>query len=776
MARLGGGKGRRARDDLRRLLPLIGATLLTVGGVFCAWQTWLIADQGNAIERTRRGQEAAVRAVADLARERVERFRAAAADPALKAGLDDRAATAVRLRQVLHDARQVDVYDGALDEVVRADYRQFGYAKAAQLMAALGEGRASPMASILVGGERWLTLVEPIGDPGNVRAWVWLAYPFDDLRRRFDPVSAAGGRLELHESANGDSAPLLSHGRLSAEREASGQPVPGTAFYVFAALPGAFIVLPDSVLLAGLLTLLGLGGGAFLVWWRSRLPIMPAPVVEDDLLVADVVRRPRLPPVPAPTVAPVLAAPVAPAHDVDPAMFRAYDIRGIVGVSLTADTARLIGRAIGGRMRDHGLREIVVGRDGRVSGPELAAALADGLRAADVDVIDLGAVATPLTYFAAFHLGTGCAVSVTGSHNPANHNGFKVVIGGEALGGDDVADLYRRIADQRLPEGGQGTWREHAIVDAYVSRVTGDIAEADRRLKVVVDAGNGIAGAVAPRVLEEIGCEVVPLYCDVDGTFPNHHPDPSEPRNLADLIAAVRTVGADMGIAFDGDGDRMGVVGPGGEIVPADRLLMLFARDVLARNPGATIVYDVKCSAHLRKVVQDAAGVPLMWRTGHSLVKAKMRETGAALGGEMTGHFFFADGNRWYGFDDGIYAAARWVEMLAGDPAERSVVEWLDDLPRSVATPELRLTMAEGAASRLMERLRDAAEFGDGRVTTIDGVRVEWNDGWGLVRASHTESVLSFRFEADNPKALERVKAAFRERIHALDDALSLPF
>jgi phosphomannomutase/phosphoglucomutase len=292
-----------------------------------------------------------------------------------------------------------------------------------------------------------------------------------------------------------------------------------------------------------------------------------------------------------------------------------------------------------------------------------------------------------------------------------------------------------------------------------------------------VDAGNGVAGVAAPRVLEGIGCEVIPLYCDVDGTFPNHHPDPSDPRNLADLIAAVHALGADLGVAFDGDGDRLGVVTAKGEVVDADRLLMLFAGDVLSRNPGATVIYDVKCTGHLRKVIQDAAGVPLMWRTGHSLIKAKMRETGAALAGEMSGHFFFADNNRWYGFDDGIYAAARLLEIVAGDLEERSVAELFDTLPRSVSTPELKMPVAEeGMAFRFMDAFRAGATFDDARVTTIDGVRVDWPDGWGLVRASNTSPALIFRFDADSGKALERIKQAFRQRLLAVSPDLPLPF
>ncbi|HXP00232.1 MAG TPA: phosphomannomutase/phosphoglucomutase, partial [Luteibacter sp.] len=583
------------------------------------------------------------------------------------------------------------------------------------------------------------------------------------------------GRLELRQGGGRDSLSLLSHGSRSAELEVEGQHVAGTSFYVFAAMPRAFIVIPHSEALAVLLTLVGLGGGAFLLWASRRRPaLVPDAQPEPDILIADVAPKPRLPPAPSATAAATRAPAIAP-REIDPSIFRAYDIRGVAGSALTADVAHRIGQAIGALMIERDLREIVVGRDGRLSGPELMGALSDGLRAAGIDVIDLGMVPTPLVYFAAYHFGTGCGVSVTGSHNPPDHNGFKIVVAGETLAEASIADLHRRIVEGRLPSDGGGTWREQPIVDAYVSRIAGDVA-AERRLKVVVDAGNGVAGAVAPRVLEDIGCEVIPLHCEVDGRFPNHHPDPSDPRNLADLIAAVHTVGADLGVAFDGDGDRLGVVTQTGEIIYPDRLLMLFAQDVLARNPGATVIYDVKCTGHLRPVIQEAAGVPLMWRTGHSLIKAKMRETGAALAGEMSGHFFFADNNRWYGFDDGIYAAARLLEIVAGDIEERSVAELFDSLPKSVSTPELKLPMTEGAHFRFMDAFRASATFDDARVTTIDGIRVDWPDGWGLVRASNTSPALIFRFDADSTKALERIKQAFRQRLLAVDREMPLPF
>jgi phosphomannomutase/phosphoglucomutase len=327
---------------------------------------------------------------------------------------------------------------------------------------------------------------------------------------------------------------------------------------------------------------------------------------------------------------------------------------------------------------------------------------------------------------------------------------------------------------KQFSDAGGGNLRQMDIGDDYIDRITSDV-QAERRLKVVVDCGNGIAGNLAPRVLEGIGCDVVPLYCEVDGTFPSHHPDPSEPKNLEDLKLVVEKYQADLGVAFDGDGDRLGVVTAEGEIIYPDRLLMLFAQDVLQRHPGATIVYDVKCTGHLRKVIQEAAGVPLMWRTGHSLMKAKMRETDAQLGGEMSGHFFFAE--RWYGFDDGIYAAARLLEILASDVEGRTATQMFATLPNSVSTPELKVPMAEGAHHRFIEVFREKANFGpDARLTTIDGVRADWSDGWGLVRASNTTPVLVMRFDADNAVALERIQAVFRTELRKVDPKLTLPF
>jgi phosphomannomutase/phosphoglucomutase len=774
-------KAKRPRPQLQidwsATLPLAGATLLLLLGLFCAWQTWLIADEGHAIARVHAAQTQAVKAVADeVARQHgVVEKALATVDPATV--MDDPAQTIATLRLRLPRAMQLELYSGDLKEVLRANYREFGYAKAAQLMEAQTSEGLPPVQSVSYGnGDRRLSMVIPLGPPDQAQAWVWVELPFAPVKQHFDAVSPAGGRLDLRQGEDPGSVQLFSNGSASAQTADTGVPVPGTAFSVGAGLPDAFIVLPHSWLLSGLLSLLGVAGAAYLLWLRQRRQ-NPAPAELDEPAAEPAVAAPA-PPVRPRTAAaapPAVArkpAP-APAPAIDPSIFRAYDVRGVVGKTLDRNVARMLGRAIGTLMGEQGLREIVVGRDGRNSGPELAGALADGLREAGVDVIDLGAVPTPVVYFAAFRFNTGCGVAVTGSHNPPDYNGFKIVVGGETLAEGAIQDLYRRIASGEVTSDGQGGLRQVDVAPDYLEKIVSDVL-AERSLKVVVDCGNGIPGEIGPQVLEGIGCEVVPLYCDVDGNFPNHHPDPSDPANLQDLIHAVRQTGADLGIAFDGDGDRLGVVSRSGEIIYPDRLLMLFARDVLSRQPGGTVIYDVKCSSHLKGQILDAGGSPLMWRTGHSLIKAKMRETQAELAGEMSGHFFFKE--RWYGFDDGIYSAARLLEILAGDLHGRSPEEIFATLPKSVSTPELKVELAEGEHYRFMDQLREQAAFEDASVITIDGLRADWPDGWGLVRASNTTPVLVLRFEADNGAALKRIQQVFRRQLLAVNAALKLPF
>ncbi|AOY89753.1 phosphomannomutase [Marinobacter salinus] len=459
-----------------------------------------------------------------------------------------------------------------------------------------------------------------------------------------------------------------------------------------------------------------------------------------------------------------------PQVELSPDIFRAYDIRGIVDESLSPDVVRIIGRAIGSEAMERSITELCIGYDGRHSSPELADSLAQGIMSTGCNVIHVGAVPTPVLYFATHALETGSGVMVTGSHNPANYNGLKIMLGGEALSGEAIQKLYQRTQTGDFVSG-QGGQSSEDVRRAYLDRIVGDIAVA-APLKVVVDAGNGIAGELAPMLVEELGCEVVPLYCDVDGDFPNHHPDPGKPANLADLIAKVKQEGADLGLAFDGDGDRLGVVTNTGKIIWPDRLLMLFARDVVSRNPGADVLYDVKCSRRLAGVISEAGGRPIMWKTGHSLMKAKMKETGALLAGEMSGHIFF--GERWYGFDDGLYSAARLLEILGIEDRDSEAV--FEDFPEDISTPELNVEVTESSKFAIIERLGQSGDFGDGNTSTIDGIRVDYADGWGLCRASNTTPMLVLRFEAETEEALERIKDLFREQLKKVAPDITATF
>ncbi len=456
-----------------------------------------------------------------------------------------------------------------------------------------------------------------------------------------------------------------------------------------------------------------------------------------------------------------------------PEIFKAYDIRGIVGKTLTEEGVRLIGRALGSEARARGQTTIAVGRDGRHSGPALAAALSEGIRAAGVNVIDVGMVATPMVYFAAHHLGCGSAVAVTGSHNPPDYNGLKMVLGGTTLSGDDIQALRMRIESGDFTEAvdGAGTFSTADVREAYLSRIVDDVKLA-RPMKVVLDCGNGVAGATAGELYRRLGCEVTELFCEVDGNFPNHHPDPSKPENLQDLIKAVKERGAELGLAFDGDGDRLGVVTRGGDIIYPDRQLMLYAADVLSRNPGAEIIFDVKCTRKLAPWIREHGGRPVMWKTGHSLIKAKMKVSGAPLAGEMSGHTFF--GERWFGFDDGQYAGARLLEIVSRD-ADPSAV--LNALPDALSTPELNIKLAEGEPHRLIAQMQQSVKFsGALEVITMDGLRVEYADGFGLARASNTTPVIVLRFEADNETALRRIQADFRAALQLVKPGVALPF
>ena len=434
-------------------------------------------------------------------------------------------------------------------------------------------------------------------------------------------------------------------------------------------------------------------------------------------------------------------------------IFKAYDIRGIVPKTLTEEVAEALGRAFGTIALREGETAVAVGRDGRLSGPSLSAALVRGLVASGIDVVDIGAATTPMLYFAANTLCTS-GIQVTGSHNPKDYNGFKMVMAGRAIYGEDIQRLRQRMQSETYARG-KGRSATMDIVPEYSARVAND-AKLARPMKIVVDSGNGIPGATAPAILRALGCEVVELFSEVDGDFPNHHPDPSKPENLADLIKAVKAHKAELGIAFDGDGDRLGLVTKDGNIIYPDRQLMLLARDVLSRNPGGTVIFDVKCSQRLPVVIREAGGVPMMYKTGHSLIKAKMRELGAPIAGEMSGHIFM--GERWYGFDDAMYTAARMLEILSRSTDPSAV---LNALPTSFSTPELNVACAEGEPHKLVAELQATAKFPGAEVTTIDGLRADYDDGFGLIRASNTTPVLVMRFEGHTPEALARIEHDF---------------
>lgn len=456
--------------------------------------------------------------------------------------------------------------------------------------------------------------------------------------------------------------------------------------------------------------------------------------------------------------------------DVPDSIFRAYDIRGVVGDSLTPEIVETIGRTIGSEALKRQQQSICVGYDGRHSSPDLAEALTRGILATGVDVVSIGRVPTPVLYFATHYLETGSGVMITGSHNPPEYNGLKMMLGGDTLAGEAIQNLLSRIRNHQLEEG-QGQRTEQSVGKAYLDAIAGDIAVA-APLRVVVDAGNGVAGELGPELIRELGSEVIPLYCEIDGNFPNHHPDPGKPENLEALIRTVQQEGADLGIAFDGDGDRLGMVTNSGKIIWPDRLLMLFARDVVSRNPGADIIYDVKCSRRLASVVNEYGGRPVMWKTGHSWIKAKMKEMGAQLAGEMSGHIFFRE--RWYGFDDGIYAAARLLEILGIEDREADAV--FAEFPEDESTPEINLAVADEDKFALIDRLARNGDFGDASIADIDGLRVDYPDGWGLCRASNTTPNLVLRFEARDGEALERIKGVFREQLAKAEPSLTIPF
>ena len=451
-------------------------------------------------------------------------------------------------------------------------------------------------------------------------------------------------------------------------------------------------------------------------------------------------------------------------------IFRAYDIRGIVETALTPDAVTQIGQAFASEARAKNQNTVVIGRDGRLSSPALASALSDGLRAGGCNVIDVGMVPTPVLYYATHKLETGTGIMVTGSHNPPQYNGLKMLIAGDTIYGDGIKSLYRRLVDANL-DSGEGHYEQLDVIPAYIDTITSDIQLA-RPLDIAVDCGNGVAGVLAVDLFRRLGCEVTELYCDVDGTFPNHHPDPSKPENLDDIKQAISEHALDLGLAFDGDGDRVGIIDDKLNIIWADRQMMLYAADVLERKPGAQIIFDIKSSTNLARFIEQHGGEPLMWKTGHSFIKAKMKETGAELAGEMSGHIFFKE--RWFGFDDGLYSAARMLEILSR--RNQSSSEVFAELPDSVNTPELQIMFEEGEHYAFMEQFKQQADFDNAEIITIDGMRVNYPQGWGLIRPSNTTPCLVLRFEAESQAALDEIQHKFRQEILKQDSKLELPF
>jgi len=781
------------RRILRVLLPTALGTLLLALGVFLAWQAWLVHDAETGAQEVDQVRATAIAAVGAELKQTLDRVQTALANPAVLDALaqgDDagRNAAADAVRKDLPDLESIEFYSPGLEEILAGDLAKFGYAKAQMLMQAQAHAVPAPLQVRLEKGKgRFLVIALPVHKDKAIVAFAVAYMPVERALNIFRSAQISGARLELRQGDGRGDLLLASVGTTSGTSIGDlGESIPGSALRIGKGEPEYFIVGPRSLGTLIALALLCLVGGVMALWLRlvGLKGVMSTlsrgrKTAEPEITLTEALKQ-------APAAASKSAASkpgtasrrskpsdaVEAPVNIDRSIFRAYDIRGIVGETLTPAVARLLGRAIGSEGRERGLKEIVVGRDGRLSGPDMVNSLIQGLRSTGMDVIDIGAVPTPVVYFGCFHLNTGSGVSVTGSHNPPDYNGFKIVLGNETLSEDSIQALYARIAEHRFVDVSGGLQTMDITAD-YIQRIANDI-QVERKLKVVIDCGNGIAGAIAPQVLEAIGCEVVPLYCEVDGTFPNHHPDPSDLHNLQDLILSVKQMSADIGLAFDGDGDRLGVVTRTGEVIFPDRLLMLFAIDILSRNPGATIIYDVKCTGHLQPLILQHGGSPMMWRTGHSLIKAKMKETDAALAGEMSGHFFF--GERWYGFDDGIYAAARLLDIIGSDPDGRDAQAIFDKLPKGVSTPELKIPMREGEHYRFIENFRQRASFDGARITTIDGVRADWPDGWGLVRASNTTPVLVLRFDADSATALKRVQDVFRVELLKLDSSLPLPF
>jgi phosphomannomutase/phosphoglucomutase len=740
---------------------------------------------------------------------------------------------ALQMKRRIPDALQVHLLPTGISEPRTHLTPHLSYASLEQLRQAERRSGVLPAEVHQFGTpQQHISLVTSVRQQGGGEAvgLIQVSFPVDALQQALDTVEGYSGRIELRQQVP-DSANLSLAWRGPeglAEAAPGGRlPVDGSIWQVaYWSAGNHWFTLQSSLFFIPVLVLIALNTG--LLWWlmarirkalkrdqrsvvslveglvmgrppkqyeaqltemQSTLDVLLHQAREHRTRVAE--RQKAASPLtagvqsagPAGVKPPGLAVPQVTAADntqiapvshenieLPASIFRAYDIRGVVGETLSPQVVNLLGQGIGSEIFEQGLQSVVVARDGRESSEALHNALIAGLQATGRDVIDVGLVPTPLLYFAGHELEGDCAVMVTGSHNARDYNGLKITVQNESLSPEAIQDLRRRIDSGQLLRGA-GSFDSRDIIPEYIERIVSDVRLA-RPMKVVVDCGNGVASVVAPELYRQMGCEVVELFCAVDGRFPNHHPDPCQPENMQALQRAVLEHQADIGFAFDGDGDRIGVVDSAGKLIWPDRLLMYLAIDTLTREPGGDIIYDVKCTRHLANVVLSNGGRPLMWKSGHSMLKAKMKETQALLAGEFSGHIIFSE--RWYGFDDGLYAGARLLEILGLD--YRTSAEVFAELPEGVSTPEYSLPLPEGESRKIMQALDQLPDLSDARSIKIDGLRVEFEQGWGLVRASNTAPALLFRFEADSEDGLERVQGVFRELMMKVAPTLKLPF
>lgn len=678
--------------------------------------------------------------------------------------------------------------------VLRGDrIEPYGYAVLDMLMKADSESEAA-MQMHGSGEDAYVAMARRIGEPGSVEGFIFLKIKPEAIKKAFNSALPGAGSFALDQYNGRFKATSISG--LSTPPSESEQVmwlrIPDALFRVGVVqsnhVSGSLDILRPLLFICGLSLLIL---GIMLKLRPYEVPTDEDEANEDEDKDADFNKArkkqtakkrrstskavqepaPSLPDLGVTLEQPSTAQSKATAPvEMLESIFRAYDIRGVVGETLDAGIAYRVGQVVGSLTREQDAGPVMVARDGRGSGPALVKGMIEGITSTGCDVINIGAVPTGVLYYAAYELGKGTGVMITGSHNPPDYNGFKMLIGGVTWSGDKITDIYRRIKKNNVMVG-KGQVTTENMIARYRKRIADDI-QLDRPIRVVADCGNGIGGVCAADVLRDIGAVVMPLFDEVDGNFPNHHPDPSDPHNLVDLIGSVQVLGADIGVAFDGDADRLGIVTADGEIIYSDRLMMLFAPDVLSREPDSTIIYDVKCTGHLQHIIADAGGKPMMYKTGHSLIKNKMKEVDAPFAGEMSGHFFFKE--RWYGFDCGIYAAARLLEILAKD--SRTPTEVLSSLPNSVSTPELKVEMQEGENHAFIEAFIKMAKFDGAEINTIDGIRADFPDGWGLVRASNTTPILVCRFDADTEEALNRISHAFKRQMLEVNPDLNLPF